>query len=257
MTTLDEQFTTAALDESVWFPYYLPHWSSRATSAATYEICDGQLRLSIADDQPLWCADRHAERMWVSCLQTGSYAGPLGSTIGPQPFADGLTVTEEQPTFWGCTPHFGTLAVTMRGTIGPQSMIAFWLSGIEDEPERSGEICVAEIFGDAVADGVAQVGMGVHRFRDPALREEFATEPLRIDVGAEHTYGVDWARDSLVFHVDGHVVRELTQAPDYPVQLMLGVFAFPDRHRELGPDRTEPELVVSRVQVLDGSRPLE
>lgn len=254
MTTLDERFTAPVLDTGVWFPHYLPHWSSRARSAATYEIGDGALRLSIADDQPLWCADRHAEPMRVSCLQTGSYAGPLGSTEGQQPFAEGLTVTEEQPTFWGCTPQFGTLAVTMRGTVGPRSMIAFWLSGIEDIPERSGEICVAEIFGDAVGDGVAQVGMGVHRFRDPTLREEFATEPLRIDVGDDHTYGVDWARDSLVFHVDGHVVRELTQAPDYPVQLMLGVFEFPDRHRELGPDPTRPGLVVSRVQVVDGNR---
>ena len=106
--------------------------------------------------------------MRVSCLQTGSYAGPVGSTIGQQPFAGGLTVTEEQPTFWGCTPHFGSLGGDdARGPWARESMIAFWLSGIEDTPERSGEICVAEIFGDAVADGVAQVGMGVHRFRDP------------------------------------------------------------------------------------------
>ena len=167
-TELDETFAgRRSRPSSVWFPYYLPHWSSRATSAATYEIGGGELRLTIADDQPLWCADRHAEPMRVSCLQTGSYAGPLGSTVGQQPFADGLTVTEEQPTFWGCTPHFGSLAVTMRGTVGPRSMIAFWLSGIEDTPERSGEICVAEIFGDAVVDGVAQVGLGVHRVPRP------------------------------------------------------------------------------------------
>jgi hypothetical protein len=247
---LDERFAEAELNLDVWFPYYLPHWSSRSASAATYEVGGDGLRLTIAPDQPLWCADRHAEPMQVSCLQTGSYAGPLGSTIGQQPFTEGVTVTEEQPTFWGCTPHFGSLAVTMRGRTGPRSMVAFWLSGIEDVSSRSGEICVAEIFGDALTHGVAQVGMGVHRFRDPALREEFATEPLTIDVGMDHTYGVDWGRDSLVFHVDGHVVRELTQAPDYPVQLMLGVFAFPDRHPELGPEvDLPPELVVSRVVV--------
>lgn len=246
---LDESFTGAELDRSVWFPYYLPHWSSRATSAATYEIGEGQLRLTIADDQPLWCAERHAERMRVSCLQTGSYAGPRGSTVGQQPFADGLTVSEEQATFWGCTPHFGSLEVTMRGTVGPRSMIACWLSGIEDTPERSGEICVAEIFGDGITDGVAQVGLGVHRFRDPDLTEEFATEPLPIDVGEDHTYAVDWQPGSLFFSVDGRVVRELAQAPDYPVQLMLGVFAFPDRHPDRAVAEPSPELVVSRVQV--------
>ena len=246
---LDESFTGADLDRSVGFPFYLPHRSSRATAAATYRVGDGELRLTIADDQPLWCADRHSEPMRVSCVQTGSYAGPVGGTIGQQPFADGLTVTEEQPTFWGCTPHFGSLAVTMRGIVGPRSMIAFWLSGIEDAPERSGEICVAEIFGDAVVDGVAQVGLGVHRFRDPDLTEEFATEPLRLDVGEDHTYAVDWRPDSLVFSVDGRIVRELQQAPDYPVQLMLGVFEFPHRQPELVDQGPAPELVVTRVSV--------
>ena len=206
--------------------------------------------MTIADDLPLWCPDRHTEPMRVSCVQTGSYAGPVGSTVGQQPFAGDLTVAEEQPTFWGCTPHFGSLAVTMRGTVGPRSMIAFWLSGIEDAPERSGEICVAEIFGDAVVDGVAQVGLGVHRFRDPDLTEEFATEPLRLDVGEDHTYAVDWRPDSLVFSVDGLIVRELQQAPDYPVQLMLGVFEFPHRHPDRAAAEPRPELVISSVRVM-------
>jgi len=256
---LDETFAGADLDRSVWFPYYLPHWSSRAASAATYEIMDGELRLTIADDQPLWCADRHTEPMRVSCLQTGSYAGPSGSTIGQQSFAEGLTVSEEQPTFWGYTPHFGSLEVIMRGIVGPRSMIAFWLSGVEDTPERSGEICVAEIFGDAVVEGVAQVGLGVHRFRDPDLTEEFSTEPLQIDVSEDHAYAVDWRPGSLVFSVDGAVVRELAQAPDYPVQLMLGVFEFPDRHPDLIDHGPAPELVVTRVRgsSLDARPPAE
>ena len=113
----------------------------------------------------------------MSCIQSGSFAGPLGSTIGQQPFRDGLRVAEEQPTLWGYTPRYGQVEVRMRGVITPRSMFAFWMSGIEDRPERSGEICVAEIFGDAVGDGVAEVGIGVHRFRDPALVEEFSTEP--------------------------------------------------------------------------------
>jgi hypothetical protein len=33
--TLDERFDTGTLDLDVWFPSYLPHWSSRAESAAT------------------------------------------------------------------------------------------------------------------------------------------------------------------------------------------------------------------------------
>jgi hypothetical protein len=93
--------------------------------------------------------------MRVSSIQSGCFAGPLGSTVGQQPFADGLTVREQQPEFRGWTPTYGSLEITVRGRIGPRSMFAFWLSGFEDVPDRSGEICVAEIFGDAVRDGVA------------------------------------------------------------------------------------------------------
>jgi beta-glucanase (GH16 family) len=123
-------------------------------------------------------------------------------------------------------------------------MFAFYLSGIEDHPERSGEICVAEVFGDAVGDGYAEVGMGVKCFRDPALTQEFATERLAIDVAEFHTYAVDWRPGSLAFSVDGSVVRRLNQAPDYPVQLMLGVFDFPAK----GGDVHVPELVVTHVK---------
>jgi hypothetical protein len=183
----------------------------------------------------------------VSCIQSGSFAGPLGSTIGQQPFRDGLTVAEEQPTMWGYTPLYGQVAVRMRGTVTPRSMVAFWMSGIEDRPERSGEVCVAEVFGDAITDGTTAVGMGVHRFRDPALAEDFTADPLAIDVGEDHTYAVDWRPGSLVFSVDGTPVRHVDQAPDYPLQLMIGVFDFPAKSTP-GDENAVPELVVSSVQ---------
>jgi hypothetical protein len=244
---LDERFDGETLDTDVWFPWYLPHWGSRAGSAATWSLDGEGLHLRIPADQPTWNPDLHDEPLRVSCLQTGSFAGPVGSTVGQQPFREGLVVREEQPTFWGYTPRYGHLAVTMRGEITRRSMVAFWLSGIEDRPERSGEVCVAEIFGDAVRDGVTAVGMGVHRFRDPALTEEFAAEPLPLDVADLHSYAVDWAPGSLVFSVDGREVRRVDQAPDYPVQLMLGVFDFPAKAPSDGADVHEPELVVTRV----------
>lgn len=250
---LDEGFGGDTLDPEVWFPYYLPHWSSQRDAAATYAVRDGELHLTIPPDQPVWCPDRHEEPLRVSCIQTGSFSGPVGSTVGQQPFRDGLTVTEEQPTMWGYTPLYGQVEVTMRGTISPRSMVAFWMSGIEDRPERSGEVCVAEVFGDAVREGHAAVGMGVHRFRDPALVEDFTADPLALDVAEDHTYGVDWRPGSLTFTVDGLAVRHLDQAPDYPMQLMIGVFDFPAKGDAGAGDDAVPELVVSHVR----GRPLE
>ena len=104
---------------------------------------------------------------------------------------------------WGYTPRYGHVEVRMRGVVSARSMFAFWMSGIEDRPERAGEICVAEIFGDAVRDGSADVGIGVKRLGDPALTQEFAADPLGIDVAEFHTYGVDWRPGSLAFSPNG------------------------------------------------------
>jgi hypothetical protein len=130
-------------------------------------------------------------------------------------------------------------------------MFAFWLSGIESRPEWSGEICVAEIFGENVGSGQARVGIGVHAFRDPELTEDFSTVLLDIDVSRSHTYGILWLPDSVTFTVDGTTVRTSAQSPDYPMQLMIGVFDFPDRAED-GAWPT-PEMWVSRVS----GRPLE
>lgn len=236
---LDEHFTGDSLDPDVWFPYYLPHWSSREQSAATNAVVDGELHLMIPDDQPLWCPETHAEPLRVSCIQSAHHDGQ-------QPFRDGLTVTEAQPEFRGYTPHYGQIEIRMRGTISARSMFAFWLSGIEDEPGRAGEICVAEIFGDAVRPGQADVGIGVKRLGDPLLVQEFSADPLPIDVSEFHTYAVDWRPGALAFSVDGEVVRRIAQAPDYPMQLMIGVFDFPAKAE---PDDTgTPAMVVSHVQ---------
>jgi len=241
---LDEQFESEELDRSVWVPWYLPHWSSRSQSAATYEVGGGELRLSIPADQPLWAEGVHETPLRVSGIQSANYSGPVGSTVGGQPFRTDQQVLEEQGEFWGYTPVYGDLEIRMRGTITPRSMIAFWLSGIETAPELSGEICVMEVFG---TDPRA-IGMGLHRFRDPRLTEDWATVTRPIDVSAFHTYGVQWRPGSLVFTVDGEVVKRVGQAPDYPVQLEIAVFDFPDRAHLVGGATPVPELVVSHVK---------
>ena len=208
---------------------------------------DGELRLSIPADQGLWCADLHPEPLRVSVIQSGSFAGPLGSTFGQQPFREGLRVREGQPRLSGYTPHYGHVEIRMRGILTNRSMFALWMSGTEEHPEHSGEICVAEIFGSGIRDGIAEVGMGIHKFRDPDLVEAFAVVPLRLAVTESHDFAVDWRPGSVSFSVDGHPVHRVEQAPDYPMQLMLGVFDFPARGAETAAAAPVPELVVSHV----------
>jgi hypothetical protein len=244
---MEDLFGGDELDRDVWLPHYLPHWSSREASAATYRVRDGELTLSIPPEQGLWCEGTHAEPLRVSGVQSASFSGPVGSPVGGQPFRDGLLVADEEPEFWGYTPLYGQIEVRARGVLSPRSMMAFWLAGIEDKPQHSGEICVMEIFGDAVRPGSSDVGIGLHKFRDPGLIEQWSTVPLEIEVTEFHTYAVDWQPGSLVFTVDGVQVRRIGQSPNYPVQLMLAVFDFPDKATGDGPVPA-PELIVSHVR---------
>ncbi len=224
-----DDFEGRDLDRAVWVPHYLPHWSSRAESAATYEVADSELRLSIPREQGLWCPVEHEGRLRVSGIQSGVFSGEVGSTVGQQPFREGLRVREAQPTQWGWTPHHGVLEVRARMELTARSMASVWMVGIEDEPRRSGEICLFEVFGETIGQTGAAVGMGIHPFRDPALRDDFDAPRLPIEVTRFHRYVADWRPGRVDFFVDDEHVRTVEQAPDYPMQMMIGVFDFPDR----------------------------
>jgi beta-glucanase (GH16 family) len=127
-------------------------------------------------------------------------------------------------------------------------MIACWLVGLEDQPQRSAEICVAEIFGKAVAAGEsAAIGMGLHAFRDPSVTEDFEAIRLPIDVADFHTYAVDWTAEKADFLVDGVQVRSCPVPPAYPMQLMIAAFDFP-AESDGADDQRVPALIVDYVR---------
>lgn len=188
-------------------------------------------------------------------MQSANWSGPRGSTRAPAPFHDGLVVREQQPRAIGFAPQHGRVEVTCRARLSPRSMFSAWMIGLEDEPDRCGEICLVEVFGDAIEAGddgtpTAALGCGVHRFRDPALQEDFAAPRVPLDVAQPHVYAIDWEPDGVAFLLDGRVVRTTGQSPAYPLLLILGLFDFPDRDPGGGEDAKPhvPELTVSRVR---------
>ena len=81
MDTFVDDFDGAGLDTDVWIPHYLPMWSSRAESAATYDVADSELRLTIPPEQGLWCEGAHDDPpLRVSGVQSGMFSGEVGST---------------------------------------------------------------------------------------------------------------------------------------------------------------------------------
>ncbi len=95
-------------------PYYLPHWSSRERTAARRRPARGRLALHIVEDQPPWCPEWDGE-LRASVLQTGLYAGPLGSGEGQLHFRDDLVVREEQDNRRTYLPHHGYRRAALPG----------------------------------------------------------------------------------------------------------------------------------------------
>jgi hypothetical protein len=222
----EDTFDGVALDRRRWVPYYLPQWSSRERSTARYEVGEGHLRLLIEADQGPWCPEFDGA-VRVSSLQTGIFAGPVGSKVGQHRFNPDAVVREAQENVRLYTPRYGRIEMRARVTDDPRCMSALWMIGYEDEPERSAEICVCEIFGSDVAADRARVGMGVHPFGDPRITDEFAAEDLPMDAREFHIYAAEWTPDGVSFSVDGERVKTVEQSPSYPMQLMLNLYEFP------------------------------
>ena len=249
---VEDDFEGPALDERLWIPHYLPHWSTRAASAARYEVGDGGLRLLIEADQPAWYPDLDRQTR-VSSLQTGLFAGPVGSSIGQHRFRDGLFVREAQRNVALYTPRYGLFEARARALDDPANMVALWMIGYEDHPERSAEICIFEIFGRDVRADNCLVGMGVHPFGDPAISDEFSAEPVAIDARQAHTYTAEWTPGRVAFYVDDRLVKTVGQAPTYPMQLMLDIFEFRERPEAPSPPEAYPKVFM--VEWLRGYRP--
>jgi hypothetical protein len=232
---IEDSFRGPELERRLWLPAYLPHWSSRTAAQARYRLGDGGLDLLIEADQGPWCPELDGSTR-TSTLQTGSFAGPLGSAIGQHRFREGLVVREEQPALALYTPTYGLFEVRARALADPACMVALWMIGYEDEPSRSAEICIFEIFGRDVASDRALVGMGVHPFGDPSIRDEFERVTVESDVREAHDYAAEWTPERVAFYMDERLVKVVGQSPAYPMQLMLSVYEFTDGPQDGAPD---------------------
>lgn len=234
--SVDERFAGPELDTTRWLPHYLPQWSTPERSAARYSLGDNDndndnargLVLRIDHDQPAWSPEYDGE-LRVSNLQTGVRSGPVGSGSGQHPFREGLVVRTPQPERRLWLPHYGLIEISLVPCLHPRALTALWLIGFESTPEQSGELCVVELFGrDIAVDGSGRVGVGVHPFGDPALRDDFVQVETAVDLRHERTYAVEWTPHSARFYLDDELIAETDQSPAYPLQLMLNLYELPD-----------------------------
>jgi glycosyl hydrolase family 16 len=243
----EDTFDGESLDRDRWLPYYLPHWSSRARTAARYDLTRGALRLRIDADQDPWCPELDGA-VRVSSLQTGAFAGAVGTPVGQHRFNAHAVVREAQPDSRLYTPLYGRIELLARFSDDPCTMGALWMIGYEDEPDRSAEICVCEIFGRDIGAESTVVGVGLHPFGDPRIVEDFSRPKVPIDARGLHTYASEWTPERVSFFVDDDCVKTSEQSPAYPMQLMLSLYDLPPGDSDGGVTTYPKHFVVEHVR---------
>jgi hypothetical protein len=222
-----DEFDGGDLDPEKWLPYYAPHWSSRERSRPRYRVAGGHLTLRIDPDQEPWCPEFDGA-VKVSSIQTGLFAGPVGSSAAQYRFREGLVVREAQPVSRLYLPTHGYFELRAKADISANNLVALFMIGFEDKPEDSGEITVMEIFGRNILPEGTRLGHGIKRINDPRLSQEFFEDPLPFDVTDWHIYAAEWSPSGVDFLLDNRPLHRVGQSPAYPMQVMLNIYQLPD-----------------------------
>lgn len=221
-----DEFDSSEIDPQKWVPYYLPQWSSRAQATHNYTFGDGNLILEIKQDQPPWSPEFDGA-IRASSIQTGLFAGSVGSKQGQCRFSDELIVREAQTNVQLYTPRFGYFETRVKGVASGGNHVSLWMIGYEEIPEHSGEICVFELLGSEAGATASKVRYGVHPWSDPDLRDEFYIEEFPIDTTRFHIYGVEWTPTHIDFFLDNVKIKRINQSLHYSMQFMLSIFELP------------------------------
>jgi hypothetical protein len=242
-----DDFEDEHINPHNWYTFYLPQWSSRERSKPQYELKNGHLILKITQNQEPWCPEFNGE-VKCSSIQTGVFAGELGSSIGQHKFNPQCVVRESQENGKTYLPQYGYFEIRAKSLKTKSNVVALWMIGYEDQPERSAEICIFEVKGWNVSAKKAKIGFGIHKFNDPKLKETFFEENFALDATQFHIYAAEWTPQKVSFFIDNQKIKEIEQAPDYPMQLMLGIYELPTKHKDL-PDQNYPkDFVVDYVR---------
>ena len=197
-----EEFDGPGLDTSVRLPHYLPAWSSRAATAATYEVA-GSVPAAVDPARP-GALDARAIRTRRCACRASSTAGQLlragrrrPSASSPCPGGSGGARGKAAPASRGSSPRFGELC-RLCGRACRCSVRGRWRRcgwSASRTPERCAEICVVEMFGDAPGSKPGRPRrMGLHPFRDPAPTTS-PPPPWPIDLAEPHDMPSVWDAD--------------------------------------------------------------
>jgi beta-glucanase (GH16 family) len=64
-----------------------------------------------------------------------------------------------------------------------------------------------------------------------------------------HTYSAKWTEKTVTFYIDGKKTKEIQQSPQYPMQLMLGIYEIPEMIKNKSRQKYPNEFVIDFVKV--------
>lgn len=226
----EESFNSGNLNTNAWFPYRLPHWSDQshiAGAQASFSIQNGILTLTTAG--------KSAWSPWdggnvFSTLMSGNFSGPAGSKIGLHEFSvcmsnPNCVVFEGQANLNEPLNIYKYGYFELRAKFPSSSRGTWWMVGFEDVSEKSAEIDIIELNHTKSADfNYKCVHFGVHGWDDPLIgREGFFFGEDCSYFSLWHTYGLLWTPGHLALYIDGVLISEIDQSPDYEMVTILDV----------------------------------
>jgi len=106
-----------------------------------------------------------------SWIPTTCHSGHPGARRPPTS-ASWMATSSCESTRITYTPTYGYFELSAKATLTPGNHFALWMIGYEDEPARSSEICICEVFGKHGGPTSAKIGFGVHPFGDPRIVDD-------------------------------------------------------------------------------------
>ncbi len=218
--TADDEFNGADLNQQLWFPYYLPHWSTRELTKANYALQNGSLVLKITPEMQPWDPVKDAGTV-ISGIQTGE-------KDWLHRWTNYSAVNHHEDTVQNFLQKYGYFEIRAKVQKGSGIHSAWWMIGFQqDQNQATGEntmnaeMDIFEILGKTPSSDL----INLHPWSDSTLSSSSNTVAAGADLSQDfHVYGFEWDETNMKFYVDNQLVKTINQSPNYPMMTLLGLY---------------------------------
>ncbi|MBP2000165.1 beta-glucanase (GH16 family) [Paenibacillus shirakamiensis] len=217
--TSNDEFNAADLNQQLWFPYYLPHWSTRELTKANYEIQNGNLVLKITPEMKTWDPIKDAGTV-ISGIQTGE-------KDWIHRWTNYTAINHHEETVQNLIQKYGYFELRAKVQKGSGIHSAWWMVGFQQDQNASGETKMnaeVDIF-ETLGNNPTTELINLHPWNDPNITSSGNSASSGADLSQDfHVYGFEWTETNMKFYLDNQLVKTINQSPNYPMMTLLGLY---------------------------------